>query len=307
MVDQVIALLAGTAADALAWSGRLVGLATLVVGLQTLVGHRELAPGGALDVRLVRLLARQQSDQWVFRVLRSKDISPTGVAVVVALAQCIAGAALVTRPSLWPLYVVLLLASLAVAPVLRPGLDGADDMLRVLTAALALGGIAAGSYVGLTATALFVGGVVALAYFVAGLSKAQSVLWWSGRGLQGIVTTEYFGIRRVSQGPGWVFAFASWAVLLWESFFPLALLAPAPAAALVATRALGFHLICGIVMGLDGFVLAFAAGLPCVVLTAATVSEAVPAHVRLAIGGAFSAAVVAWLAYWLGRETRPTT
>ncbi|GII78771.1 hypothetical protein Sru01_37530 [Sphaerisporangium rufum] len=69
--------------------------------------------------------------------------------------------------------------------------------------------------------------------------------------------------------------------------------------------ALGFHLACAVVMGLDGFVLAFAAGLPCVVYTAATLSAVMPVPARWGVAGAVAMAVVGWLAFWLGRETRP--
>jgi hypothetical protein len=292
------------AASALSLSGRLVGLATLLAGVQVLVGMRALAPGGALDVRLTPLLTRLRFDVVVLRVAHRVGASGTTVVRVAAGVQCLAGVQLIVWPSIWPGFCVAFVSGSLLAPYLRLGLDGADDMLRVLTVALALAGAASASPVARTAGVVFVGGMVALAYCVAGLSKAQSVMWWGGRGLRGIVSTEYFGVRGLRRRvPAPLFVLGSWAVIAGESSFPLAIVLPPPLALAVVAAAVRFHVACGLVMGLDAFTFAFAAGLPCVLWCSFAVASTTSPTVRIVSGVAFAVAVLLWMAFWSGRET----
>ena len=292
------------AASALSLSGRCIGLATLLAGVQVLVGMRALAPGGALDVRLTPLLTRLRIDVSVLRVAHRLRASGTTVVRVAAGVQCLAGVQLIVWPSIWPGFCVAFVAGAVLTPYLRLGLDGADDMLRVLTLALAVAGAASASPVARTAAALFVGAIVALAYCVAGLSKAQSVMWWSGRGLRGIVSTEYFGVSSLRRTvPARLFVLGSWGIVAGESFFPLSIVLPPRLALVLVVAAVVFHLACGVVMGLDAFTFAFAAGLPCVLWCSLAASDTMSPTARLVLGVAFAGAVLLWMAFWLGRES----
>jgi len=155
------------------------------------------------------------------------------------------------------------------------------------------------------AAAAFLAFLLCLAYAVSGLSKGQSIMWWSGSGLRGVLSTQYFGIgavgRRLNRGrrPAQLLA---WTTVLAESlFFVCVLVGPRTALAGLA-GALAFHLACGVVMGLDGFLLPFAATFPCAYWASDRLAAQVPSEARLLAGAVLVCAVVGWLAHWRSAE-----
>ena len=57
----------------------------------------------------------------------------------------------------------------------------------------------AASQLAKTAWAVFLTAQLALAYFVSGVSKAQSQAWWSGEAVPGVVGTRIFGHPRFAE------------------------------------------------------------------------------------------------------------
>ncbi len=55
----------------------------------------------------------------------------------------------------------------------------------------------------------------------------------------------------------------SWAVMLFETLFPVLLIAPYPVAIAVAALGMGFHVGCAVLMGLNSFPWAFPATYLC--------------------------------------------
>lgn len=304
MTDVVLGTIGSDPLVALTWSGRLVGLAIIMHGFQTCVSLTEAGPGGPLDIRLSKLMGMTRLDRFTWRALDETNVKPSTLFGCVGILQCFVGTLLIIAPSWWALYLLAFIIGIVASTSQRLGVDGADDLLRVLTAALAIGWLFADSDVGAASAAIFIAAIVSLAYLTAGLSKAQSMMWWSGVGLQAVVGTQYFGIRGAHRLPPFLFTVSSWGIVLWESFFPLALLGPFPLTLFMVTLAVTFHFICGIVMGLDGFLFVFTAAQPCVLFTAVLVSNHVDIVGRAVIMAVYAVLVAAWFGFWIGRESQ---
>lgn len=174
------------------------------------------------------------------------------------------------RPSL---ICVALLAVLATSWALTVrswlGSDGADQMGQVITvgALLLSAGRLAGSDLTSFAGVLLVGGQLTLAYFTAGVSKLASPEWRNGQALVGIMGTHSYGHpvgARLLTGTRVVPLVFGWFVIVAETAFPLAMLAPRPALVCVLALMLLLHVLNGYLMGLNLFLWAFVAGYPSV-------------------------------------------
>jgi hypothetical protein len=113
-----------------------------------------------------------------------------------------------------------------------------------------------------------------LSYFIAGAVKLQNPDWRSGRALASFVGSGRYGtpawlVRAISTGPRP--ALAAWGVMAFEGGFPLALVSPAVAAALLALGVL-FHLGNAAVFGLNRFLLAWLAAYPSLLYFSAALS-----------------------------------
>ncbi len=121
---------------------------------------------------------------------------------------------------------------------------------------------------------------------MAGLSKATSSYWRSGNAFTIIAQPRMYGqptAARVIRTHPAVGRAAGHAVLAWESLFILAL--TAPPALVVAMLAVGvaFHAGCAVVMGLNRFLWAFAAGYPALLCTNIAVRAEVGASTPAAL------------------------
>ncbi len=192
-------------------------------------------------------------------------------AVVVAL-RLLAGAGVALGP--WPgvvLPAALLAAatSLALMVRVRWGLEGADQMQFVLSAALALA--AAVPEPGVQRAFLaFAATLSVAAYTTAGVMKAGMAAWRDGSLLAALLRTRQFGHPWMARlvVPGRTAPAFGWMVIVAESAFPLALLGGEAGALAFCAAALGFHVTTAFVMGLNVFPWAFAAPLPAVVFWA---------------------------------------
>ena len=190
---------------------------------------------------------------------------PLRLAVPTAAVQIAGALVLLPFPRLWPVLLVLWLAEAVNQPLLRPGLDGGDEMLRVVTVVMFLRALTArggrpagrGGLPGVPA-------VPGLRGFRAVQRAIDHVVVGFGPAWRAVDAVLRHRSRRppCSTGePGWRRLLAGTTVL-WESLFFVCVLAGPRAALVGLAGALAFHFACGVVMGLDGFTLPFAASFP---------------------------------------------
>lgn len=200
--------------------------------------------------------------RWLARAL-TPVLAPRGFRVLL-LARGAAALALVA----WPhpaLPAGLFVATLLVALRWRGTWNGGSDFMTLIV----LGALAVALAGGATAArgALwYVALQAATSYFIAGVVKLRQPMWRDGRALAGFLRTGVHGdtpwVARLAARGALVRA-ASWATMLAEVAFPLALVAPTPCAALLALGAL-FHLGNVYALGLDRFFWAWLATYPAV-------------------------------------------
>ncbi|MGE3752811.1 MAG: hypothetical protein AB7I45_01500 [Planctomycetota bacterium] len=167
----------------------------------------------------------------------------------------------------WPAVPLLAASALYFAWVRQVGGDGAEEMALLVTLAiLACTGPLSSPSTALAAN-YFIAGQCLLAYFVAGVAKLGSMTWLSGEALGLVTQTETYGhpaVNRLIRARPLVGRIATWSALLFEVTTPPAVLfSPSAAYVLVAVGAV-FHVTCAYVMGLNGFLLAFASAYPSV-------------------------------------------
>lgn len=229
----------------------LIGLWVLLSAAQWLAAARSPAPwgpGSDLSPRVLRVLFVAQGTLAVWMM------ASASIGVLIA---CL----------------VLLLASNAV-PLWITGAfwaDGSEKMGMIATAGtlgIALG-VARGDPALALAGALLAGGQATLCYAIAGWSKIPVRSWRDGSELTGVMASRAFGhsglSRLLARHPRFA-QLASWAVIVAEAAFPLALVAPQ--SWLIAALAIlfAFHLGTAVFMGLNKFPWAFAATYPAVLL-----------------------------------------
>ncbi len=165
-------------------------------------------------------------------------------------------------------FLTIVVAVTTVAIALRSpfGLDGADQMAMFIFATLALVRLLPRPVVEVA----FIWTLTlqsCLAYFTAGIAKLVSPIWRSGAAIAGISSTRMYGseaaARLVHGRPGLGFVLA-WSVILMECLFPLALIAPLPIALVILASGAVFHIISGVVMGLNTFIWSFVATYPAI-------------------------------------------
>lgn len=152
----------------------------------------------------------------------------------------------------------------------RLGTDGADKMALVVGSGglLQALGMAWGAPALTLAGICWSGGQLTIAYLAAGSSKVLLAPWRSGAALQAALSSYQFGHRGAAAAlrvPR-VAAAAAWTIIALEAAFPLALLLPAPALAVVLAGFFAFHLAIAAVMGLNTYPWAFASAYPSVLL-----------------------------------------
>jgi hypothetical protein len=140
----------------------------------------------------------------------------------------------------------------------------------VIAVSLFLASIVPGD-AGWTLALWFIGAQSCLSYVAAGIAKLASAEWRSGQAIAGIMRTEMYGNawlhRLATSRPGLGRALA-WAVMLFESLFPVALVGPIELTAALLGAGLTFHLANAGFMGLNLFFFAFVAAYPAVLFLA---------------------------------------
>jgi hypothetical protein len=241
--------------------GRAVCLAELALT------HRERRPGGMLNWEVAGMVCEEAPTR--FTRLRSFVWKYT-VGMPSSLFTCLQwlDAAVILGLFLFPATVVLRAAAALFLLIEMKrhyfSVDGSDEMMLLCLSATTLGGIGNSSlYV-----AWFLAAELVLAYTTAGAYKAASPFWQKGKALLAITRTRAFGHPHISKllNRYPLLAHASeLSLLIWESAFIVALIAPRPMLWAILTAGIVFHLSCALVMGLNTFLWAFAASYPCVI------------------------------------------
>ena len=243
---------------------RLAAVPVAVSAAELLVRRKSLRKGGLLDFEILGLLKGSLGSEDTVTARLFRTLVHGRFYAFVLAVQMLCACAVVVAPRFVPLVVVT--ASLQLLMMKRNHLanDGSDDMVTVVLVATAVVSLAS-SHVTTVAWAVFLTGQLLLAYFVSGLSKAQSGSWWRGDAIAGIVGTRIFGHPRFAQilarHPSLGRAL-TWGTFVVEFLFPAALFAPRPIFLGALGAMLAFHLGCAVIMGLNTFVWAFAACYP---------------------------------------------
>jgi hypothetical protein len=165
-------------------------------------------------------------------------------------------------------WVVLPLALLTLLFNFRSGYgqDGADQMTWIIFAGLALVSIVATPRTRVVYLC-FVAFQSCLAYATAGFAKASAQGWRDGSFLPGIFGSRFYGHQGLANllrhKPALARLLAR-SLIVWESSFPLVLLAPLPLVLAVIVSGIVFHVLNAYFMGLNNFVWAFVAGYPAI-------------------------------------------
>lgn len=148
------------------------------------------------------------------------------------------------------------------------GQDGSDQMFLVLTASLALA-FAVDSRNAYEYCGWFVCAQLTLCYLTAGIAKLRSREWRSGDAILLVFRTHTYGSRivhRAAKGHRSIPVALAWAVIGFETAFPLIFLLPSPWAELALAVPLSFHLATAMFMGLNLFFVSFLAAYPFMVV-----------------------------------------
>jgi len=258
---------AGPAVDAqltatLDLTARLVAAGLLVWGIETWSRRASFAHGGWFSLAAVEPPDGTRALRAVDRTLRP------------LLAVEVAGAAGVLAVGVWTVPGRVALVALAAGYGAarwrrRLGGDGGEQMSALVLLALLLAVLPAPSTTRAWAAVVLVAAQAALAYLTAGVAKVASPAWRTGTALPGILATYTHGDARtaglLTRIPLLGLA-GGWAVVLYECTFVVLVLGPRDVALAVLAVGLVFHLACAVLMGLSGFVWAFTATYPCVLL-----------------------------------------
>ena len=151
------------------------------------------------------------------------------------------------------------------------GADGSDQMGQLVcigTLLIAIGKACDDPMLSFSGV-LLIAGQLTVSYFVAGFAKMLSPTWRSGLALVGVMNTHGYGhpiANRISGGSASFSLVFCWIVILGETLFPIAMIAPAGVLGCVLLLFAIFHLSNAFFMGLNTFVWSFIACYPSVVL-----------------------------------------
>jgi hypothetical protein len=245
--------------DALSLAVRLASVGFLIAGLET-ISAREI-------FRAKHPMARS-----VVSLLHRRPLSPRWDRFLPVLLVCqVASAAwlVVYGPSNMPGAAALLVLAGCVLGVQwrrTLGGDGAEQMGILVVLAGLLAFFPGKSEAVSDVAVLFLTAQLLLSYVTAGVVKMVSPRWRQEAVLADILATHRFGSPRLA---GYLrrhprqCILMQWGVIALELGFPLCLLLSRSALFAFLALALGFHVACAVLMGLNTFVWAFPAVYPC--------------------------------------------
>jgi hypothetical protein len=262
----MIAHLLADTATALPVMRGLIAAWMLLAVAQWLVSADLFAPHGLVPWSA---LAAQRGRPRLARVRRFMSV---GLLRAVLIGQLLAaiGLAAIGAPDVTIFCLIVLIASHAGLIVLTGEFwaDGSAKMgMIAMTGALVMTiGMRVQDPGIVLAGVIVAGGQLTLSYAVAGFSKLAIGTWRNGSELHRAMAAEAWGLpfaaHLTRHRP--VALTASWGVMLLETVFPLALLAPTPWLVAALALMLAFHFATAVFMGLNLFPWAFAATYPAV-------------------------------------------
>jgi hypothetical protein len=252
------------ALEATALAARLCCVARAISLLELAASTKEMRPGGILNWSVAGLVDFSAHTAVRFRLEALIGRIPRRVFTALLLLDAV----VVTALFIFPTNSALLIASALLLLIQMKrhymSYDGADEMIFLCLIALFVGRIMDASRIAV----FFLAAEASLAYLVAGMYKAFSPYWKKGQALLLITRTNLFGqedVARILQRHLAVTRNFEFVFVLWESTFPIALVAPPKLLVLILAVGLIFHISCAWVMGLNTFLWAFAATYPCVI------------------------------------------
>jgi len=150
------------------------------------------------------------------------------------------------------------------------GGDGAEQMATIIMVAAALAVFPWHEDSRIVASVTFISAQLCLSYFAAGVAKFVSPIWRRGEALRLILSTETHGnpwATRLLEEHQTVAWGGCWAVILFETLFPLAIFGPQEVLTIALAIGFLFHLGCATMMGLNSFLWSFPAAYPCLIAT----------------------------------------
>jgi hypothetical protein len=167
---------------------------------------------------------------------------------------------------------VLLITTIALGLLMPFGLDGGHHMNLVLLVGLTVAAAFPEGSLAWRAGLAFITIQAVLSYVLAGIAKVTSETWRRGAAPAGIFSTDVYGHK-------WVYAWlagrplrgraVAWATIAFECSFAAVPFVGLETAWPLLTLGLGFHVASALLMGLNGFLFAFAAAYPIIVLVIA--------------------------------------
>ena len=245
---------------------RIVCIGRLMSTVEHVLSRGQYGRGGLLNyepLRKLRYKSRTAAGRGAESLVDAVLLRQAGLILGLDAALSIV---LEVRPGLWPAVLAAVVTQYLIMRRDLFSVEGADQMTLIVLLACGLGELSAGA--GALAAVSFLAATTALAYFVAAIYKASARPWVSGEALVTIVATTSYGhpalrtplLRHRRLGTA-----ASAGVLLWESAFGVSVVAPRVVLLALLVMGVGFHLGCGLVMGLNRFLWAFTATYPAVI------------------------------------------
>lgn len=250
-----------SAHDALSWVARLIGIAIALQSLELWAIRRVAADDGVWPWRVVR------RDLEVFgaAALRVLDglLSERRFSTLL-IVRLLCAVAITLVPHALPM-LFLWLSTLLISLRWRGSFNGGSDFMTLLVlTALSVATLFPAHRIVTVGALWYIALHTCNSYFLAGLVKLRTANWRSGRALAGFLQSTIY--ERPLFPPSWLSQprlnrLASWSVIALECLFPLALVRPESCLTLIGF-ALIFHVINAYALGLNRFVLAWAATYP---------------------------------------------
>jgi len=252
-------------AEVLVWTQRIVSAGVVLTSAEWLAKPRLLDDVGYMSWEVSRLRHPVFTVGPVARLLDPLFRYPNVLCVhAVRLLLGVLGLIVVNGP--WQVAVMTALTLLSILLLARQafGFDGADQATNLALAAVTLtlwfpGPIAA------AAALWFLAGQLCLSYCAAGVAKATNPEWLDGGALCGMLDTHMYGtpaLAKLLRPHAGALRMLGSGVVVWECAFPLVLLLPAEALPFFVVTGLTFHAVNALVMGLNSFLISFAALYP---------------------------------------------
>jgi hypothetical protein len=157
------------------------------------------------------------------------------------------------------------------------GDDGSDQMSFIIIATMLL---FLGPFTGDTTKEIglyFIAIQSCISYATSGIAKLVSKTWRTGQAVYKILNTAAYGSQSISsylKGKTALGYLLCWSTIIFESLFPLSIVASGPFLWMFLIWGFFFHLSIAFVMGLNSFLWAFISTYPAIIYTSAKISEA---------------------------------